>query len=302
MRDNKAVGLFFAAADLERARQNLEREPIRSAVKLLERPPAEPLERAYLLALRYRLYDEVAAGQTALDLLRASDFFRDTSVDLPAIKRALGWLSVLALLEAEADLLAALEAKMLAFATVETAADPLRELWLGALLLAAARLQANEANFQRAVAIYRQAVDQRIHPEGYLKGIVDRDDAERTYADQLAGTCALVLLAELAEPAGLDLWSYSNRAVSVKTAASYTFYYYFYPENWRWGPGLTRERTLALMRREGAFMEMLNRRHKLHDIDALFAEQRPLFCVYGGGLTTLTHGLAPPKKQRWRFW
>ena len=61
-------------------------------------------------------------------------------------------------------------------------------------------------------------------------------------------------MAEMAGQASLDLWSYSNRAVSVNTAATYTYYYYFFPERWKWEASLTRETTMALMRREGRLL------------------------------------------------
>ena len=180
--------------------------------------------------------------------------------------------------------------------------EPLRELWRGALTLAAGILLESGERIERGAAVYRQAIAERIHPEGYLKGIADVVDGERLYEAQVSGTGALVLLAEMAGLVGLDLYAYESRAVGIFTAVTYTHFYYFFPEKWCWEAGLSPERTRAIMRREGAFMELVNRRSPPQGIERFLEEQRPLFCAWGGGLTSLTHGLAPPKTRRWRWW
>ena len=305
---DRPFGLFHSEGDLALARENREREPIRGSLTMLESPSDDPLVTAQLAALRSQLRGDAEAGHAAIEALREGDFTRDEASDLAAIKRSLGWISVMAMLRDQpgwqrlrATYLDAVKAKLQRLNTRDETGDKLREFWLGAATMAAGILLENDENIERGADVYRRAVDQQIHPEGYLKGIVDTENASRTYASQLSGTCALVLLAEMAAQVGLNLWSYDNRAVTVITAATYTFYYYFFPEKWRWESGLTRERTNAVIRREGAFMEMVNRRQAPHGIEQLFEEQRPLFCAYGGGLTTLTHGLAPPRKKRWRL-
>ena len=146
---------------------------------------------------------------------------------------------------------------------LEDSGDLLLRLWLAALAMAAGLLLKEQAAIESAGAVYRSTVDRHIHPEGYFKGLVDVDGARQTYDAQFSATGALALLSEMAQQAGLDLWSYNNRGVSVNTAATYTFYYYFFPERWRWEAGLTREYTQAIMRREGAYFEMVNRRSPL---------------------------------------
>ena len=303
----RSPGLFFADDDLQIARDNLARDPIRAAVELLDAQRDDPLETAHLAALRYRLRGDSDAGRSAVETLRQADFAGDLSTDLTSMQRALGWLSVIAMLRdhpawrpLQAALLPAIESQVeqrnLQGATGAAA------YWLGALNMAAGILLESAPHCERGANSYRQAVDAHIHPEGYLRGIVDKEGAEQTYEMQLSATCALVLLAEMAGQVGLDLWAYDNRAVTVNTAATYTYYYYYFPEKWRWEAGLTRARTLAAMRREGAFIELVNRRHPLNGIEQLFEEQRPFFCACGGGLTTLTHGFTPPKHRRWRLW
>ena len=307
---NPSDGLYFTAADLQLARNNREDEAIRSALTLLKTPPRDALSEAYLAALGYRFDGDIESGQRALQALVMSDLGAGTmGVDYSAVKQALGWLGAMAMLldhpgwaAQESALLGATEAHIDALNHSQEPADLLRDFWLGALNMAAGIILDSADHRERAAALYRRAVDQHIHPEGYLKGIVDRENIVDSYESQLSGACALVNLAEMAERADLDLWSYNNRAVTPITAATYTFYYYFYPEKWRWEPGLTRERTLRAMKREGAFMELVNLRHELHGIEQLLAEQRPFFCPWAGGLTTLTHGLVPPKNKRWRLW
>ena len=296
--------LLFSARDLQLARDNRDREPVRSALPLLDTQPEDALALAQLRALRYLFYDDAGAGRTALEVMQGQDFQDFDPADLPAIQRRFGWLTVISLLRDHPDFAGNYRATI-----VDTpqqlegaaASDLLRMLWLAVVAMAAGILLEDDRQFQSAVSTYRRAVDQNIHPEGFFKGIVDVDGARQTYQAQFAATGALVLLSEMARQAGEDLWSYNNRAVSANTAATYTFYYYFFPESWRWEEGLTRELTIAIMRREGAYFEMVHRRSPPRGAEELFAEQRPLFSAVAGGLTTLTHGLKPPAKKRWRL-
>ena len=300
-------GLSFSGEQLRLARENRDSQVIQSALQLFDTPRQESLDTAYLAALRYVLEEgkDESAG-LAWQLLGQTDLGAESAQSHQGCQALLGWLSALAMLRdhrtwetARAAYEASFEA---ARSNLESAAKPLDGIWRGALQLALGIVFDREADRRAGVAAYRRAVDQHIHPEGYLKGIVDIDGAQQTYESQVSGTGALVLMAEMGEQAGLDLWAYENRAVSVHTAAAYALFYYFYPEKWRWESGMTAERTSAVIRREGAFLEMVNRRQPMRGIEALLDEQRPMFCAYGGGSTTLTHGLAPPNKPRWRFW
>lgn len=297
-------GLFHSEADLQLVRENIEREPIRGAVARLRSAEADRLGQAYLSALRGQLFGDRAAGDSAADALKTADFMSDGGDGLECLKRALGWLSVLAMLRDHPACEASWRAAIVdALSRFEARDEGLQALWLGALTLAAGIVLESDERIERGAAVYRRAVERMIHPEGFLRGIADLADAPGRYEAQASGCCALVLLAEMAGRVGLDLWSYESRAVGVFTAVAYTHFYYFFPEKWRWEEGLTLARTREIMRREGAFMELAHRRNPPQGIEQFLAEQRPLFCAWGGGLTTLTHGLAPPaKKRRWRLW
>ncbi|MDE2854658.1 MAG: hypothetical protein OXN88_10845 [Chloroflexota bacterium] len=303
---SQARGLFHSAADLQLARSKRESEPIRGALARLENSEEDPLARAQLAAMRGQFHDDAQAGHAAAAALADADFGPAALEDLAGLKRALGWLSLIAMLRDHPAWQPAWRDRVNDVrAWLDEGRQPPDvegELWRGALQLAAGALLDNDEAIEQGAAVYRRAVDEIIHPEGYLKGIADIADAPARFEAQLSGACALVLLAEMAGLLGLDLWFYDSRAVSVITAVTYTHYYYFFPEKWRWEAGLTRARTMAAVRREGAFLEMVNRRRPPQGIEALFTEQRPLFCAHGGGLTTLTHGLMPEKKRRWRLW
>lgn len=299
-------GLFFGAEHLHIARQNRDDEAVRAAVELLNAPMSEPLDAAYLAALRYQFFDDQASASVAAQLLQNANLKTELASEREGCKLLLGWLSVVAMLKRHQSWLT-LQAQIkdlyaTAIANVRECEDPLDALWQGALQLAVGIVLDQERSLQNGAAVYRKAVQNVIHPEGFLKGIADGDQGPRGYAAQVSGTGALVLMAEMAARSGLDLWSVNNRGVTPVTASTYLLFYYFYPEKWIWSSGITRVETEAIMRRDGAFIEMVNRRHPLRDCEHLLDELRPLFNPLAGGLTTLTHGAAPNEKRRWRLW
>ena len=296
-------GLFHSEADLRLARDNLDGEPISGALARLQKPEADPLAQAHLYALRGQLFEELEAGYRAAAALNAIDFLAADPPDLQGIKRALGWLSVAAMLRDHPAWQAAWREPIASTLDHAGPADEgLPQFWLAALKLAAGLLLESDEAIESGAAMYRRAVEQRIHPEGFFRGIADIADGKDLYEAQVSATCALALMAEMAGQVGRDLWSYESRAVSIFTAVAYTHFYYFFPEKWRWEADLVPARTDAIMRRDGAFMELVNRRRPPNGIEQFLSEQRPLFCAWGGGLTTLTHGLAPARQRRWRLW
>ncbi len=303
---NTSSYLLFSAGDLQLARENQASDVVRGALPVLDSQPEDALALAQLQALRYLFYQDAAAGGLAVELAQARDPGAGDRDDLSALQRRFGWLTVMSLLRNHPNFAGNFRAVAGDAPQQLDAADAdgalLRTLWLAVVAMAAGILLEQDRPFQSAAAVYRRVVDQHIHPEGFFKGIVDVEGARQTYQAQFAATGALALLSEMARQAGEDLWSYHNRAVSANTAATYTFYYYFFPERWRWEAGLNRELTMSIMRRQGAYFEIVNRRSPLRGAEELFAEQRPFFSAIAGGLTTLTHGLKPPAKKRWRLW
>ncbi len=297
-------GLTFTSAHLKLAQENRSSPLIQEALRLLDARGRERLEAAYLAALRAQWHhDDEGSARLAGRLLDEADLGAGPLDNIAGCQTLLGWLSVLSMLPQRpaGDRLRAAGEQAIEAAKANPAAKPLDRIWGGALQLAQGIVFDSDALRRAGAAAYRHAIDQHIHPEGYLKGIVDVDGAARAYEAQVSGVCALAFMAEMAEPVGLGLWTYENRAVSLRTAATYALFYYFYPEKWRWEEGLSSGRTTAAVRQEGAFLELAQRRQAMRGIEALFEEQRPLFCVYGGGLTTLTHAIPPPQKRRWRF-
>lgn len=300
----QAPSLFFSTADLQLARDNLQREPVKSALAMLDSPPTEPLVKAQILALRYSLRGKREDGETALAILRERES-ADVDARISGYQHAIGKLSTLAMLQDVPGGDDALDAEIARLALPLSEADRLGEYWAAVVAMTLGCLQDDDAYSDRAADSYRRAIDRHIHPEGYIRGMVDMENkptGRHSYERQLSATCALALIAEMASQRGIDLWGYDKRAVSIHTAAAYTHYYYYFPERWPWGEGLTRAHTETVMRREGAFYELINRQQPPRGIEALFAEQRPFFCAYGGGLTTLTHGAPRPKNRRWKLW
>ncbi len=304
---NTSSYLLFSAGDLQLARENQASDVVRGALPVLDSQPEDALALAQLQALRYLFYQDAAAGGLAVELAQARDPGAGDRDDLSALQRRFGWLTVMSLLRNHPNFAGNFRAVAGdAPQQLDDAADAdgalLRTLWLAVVAMAAGILLEQDRPFQSAAEVYRRVVDQHIHPEGFFKSLVDVEGARQTYQAQFAATGALALLSEMARQADEDLWSYHNRAVSVNTAATYTFYYYFFPERWRWEAGLSRELTMSIMRRQGAYFEIVNRRSPLRGAEELFAEQRPFFSAIAGGLTTLTHGLKPPAKKRWPLW
>ena len=295
-------GITHTPAQIELARQNRHIQPIADCVTRLKSAPDDAMTGAWFAGLRYQLDGAVTDADQAIQLLRDKQLPTPDSADRASSCTWLAWLSAAALLHDHANYAELLEEEAAELAaSVESLPSPddaLDELWLGALQLASGIVWRHDPCIQLGASTYRDAIDSMIHPEGFLKGIVDDESRPQTYAAQVSGCCALTLMAEMGQVAGLDLWEYDNRGVTPITAATYALYYFFYPEQWRWSESLTAAETAASMRGEGAFLEIVNRRQPLSGVDALFGELRPLFCAYGGGMTTLTHGMEPPRKRR----
>lgn len=302
-------GLLFDPELIQSVQDNKKTEPTTAAIDfMLTATPDSPLAIAQLAGLRYQFLDDKQAGQLVLDTLQNESITEGKLSYLETLQHTLAWLSVVEsvrlhpawgashdnILEAIHNLVSNLSSLPEAEMTL------LDKFWLGALNIGAAVVYENEKLLKHGREIYQAAVDHHIHPEGYLKGLVDAEDVTDTYQIQVSGTCALVLAAEMAERAGVDLWSIENRGITPITATTYLMYYYYYPDKWKWETDLTSDLTETIIKSQGAFIEIVNRRSPIRGIDIMLEDHRPLFSTYYGGLATLTHGTpAPSKKKRW---
>ncbi len=294
-------GLYFTPEHVERARKDREREPFKSAWSLLDQPPASPLDALLLNAFRYRFADDTAAGEAVIMDLQA---WVSQSLDVyPAYWEALAgtialaqgyemtrdqaaWGDGTAWRDAYQQVVETLNILPGELSLVET-------IWLGLLNLVSGVVLEDEMRLEQGVATFRQIIATEVRPEGYLPRVVDGRDGGSLERDLLA-VAGLVLLAEAGRCAGLDLWGYESRGISVHTAAAYLTYYAYYPDQWRWDADQT-EIARRAFKEQGGFLEMVYRRTQPHDLKLMLEERRPFFHPLFGGLTTLSHGVTARK-------
>ena len=320
-------GLFFSEDERDLARTGRTEAGLAAAWAQLERPPAtrtpalpEPRDALHSLALwggmRYRFADDAQAAARSLVILR--DLLTDEGPE--DYLRAAGQLITRAqtlellrpLLGAEGDELRA------AWRAAWQNAPPSREYderaWAQLLQLVAGVLFEEEALVEAGAAVFREAIAQDLHPEGYWRPVVGEEMGAApagSFARQLRTTQAYALLAEAAEHVDApwlsesqSLWTAHSRHVSIRTAIAYCAYYYFFPEHWRWEAEPLRE-TAPFFRQHGAFLEIALRRAPTRPLPLLLRELRPLVGVYGGGWTTLTHATWPARttsQWHWQRW
>jgi hypothetical protein len=306
------TGLYFGPEDVLRANQDAMREPLLATWALLNaaEPEPETLPSIMRNGLRYALKGESDAGATGIaDLLRhTTQSLADSSSYLQSAATLTAMIQCFELLRSHPDFVRRGEWLDWLFEQVSMINQPTfdlahhERLWLALVNVAAGIALERLPIFDEGTKVYHQTIDKSVHPEGYIKPAVedhkDRDGLFRL----LWSVKALVLMAEAATCAGVNLWRYEFRGVGLITAALYPLAYYFRPDKWQWSrdpnpdvevPPLTVEEVEPLFKQHGAFYEMVNRRAEKQKAVTLFLQaQRPLFDVYGGGLTTLTHGVA----------
>lgn len=177
-------------------------------------------------------------------------------------------------------------------------AEALDKFWLIALSIVSGIVLEDSDRIERGAELFRKAVDEQIHPEGYFRSVVEgAKEAVPVFQKMLLSLGALSLAAEAGAQIGLKLWNYEKRDVGLNTAASYLVYYYFYPDKWRWGTGLSEADTQAAFQEHGAFMEMLTSHVNPRGVELLLDEQRPFFSPILGGLTSLSHFKTEKRKR-----
>ncbi len=291
-------GLFFMADQIEHAQQNRARPPFDKAWALLAQEQADGLAQAQWDGLRWRFQADANAGErAAIELQRGASFEADGFWQ--GLRDAITAAQTFEMVRDHPTM--SDDGRKLWInqfsASVNNLNQPAYELahyeqlWLGVLNISAGVVLESDAWFARGVTVYEETIRDAIRPEGYLPLAVDAGDGRGFYR-QLLSVGALVLMAEAAGHVGVDLWGYASRGVSVITAAAYLTYYYYYPDKWRWDTGVEAD-SESLFRTHGGFMEMLNRHAQPKDAKLMLDTLRPLYDPAGGGLTTLTHGVAP---------
>jgi len=295
-------GLFFTEAHLQRAQKARDKAPFTKAFAILDTEHPDPLAEMLLKGYRYRLGDK-NAGEKAREALSA--WLVDThSSDLWVYMRQ----SILAgqVIELIRPLLTANIMEHWIDNTIimlKTETDATHEhIWQGVVRMSLGIVAELEDDVENATTLYKQVIDDLLHPEGYIPKIVDHHNEVTSFTYQLQASQGLALMAEMAKHIGIDLYSYNKRGVSVTTACAYPLYYYFYPEKWRWSgdkyrpsEGVPEATAKQLFRDHAGFLEIIAEHYKpaLKAIQMIHDDLRPTFDPFGGGLTTLTHAPAP---------
>lgn len=287
-------GLYFSVEHTRTARQQAKRAFIETAFDRLRTIEYEGARGVQWLGLRFRFDDDTHAGeQGAARLLGLMD--GEINADVPYLDAVHETLILLQSVEMLRDhpalnphvgrCLDALWNRIAQLDAHEIELTYVEGLWRGLLYLAGGIVLEREPIFAHGVEVYRAAVEQDIHPQGYIARAVEGGDGGSLHR-QLLALSALVLMAEAASHAGVNLWTHELRGVSAMTAVMYPVYYFFRPDNWKWDTTAD----TALFRQYGGAFEIAHRHNPLPDLKLLLNELRPVCDPLAGGLPTLTHG------------
>jgi hypothetical protein len=169
----------------------------------------------------------------------------------------------------------------------------LDEIWRTAMKIASSVVLERDDVFVLGTEDFKLIVASHIHPEGYLPKLVENSNGG-ALERQLFAAKGLALAAEAATHAGTNLWTFESRGISAKTAAIYAAAYYEYRDTWKWDEPPTIEANEMLYQHNAGFFEMLNRQLEPYVLRGTMDKLRPIFDPYGGGMTTLSHGI--PKR------
>lgn len=296
-------GLFFTEGHVQRAQKNRNKAPFATAFALLDAPHENINAEMLLNGYRYRLGNNMA-GEQARDMLAGWIQNASSETIMDALQQALLTGQVIELIRpllSDTPHIRQWYEHVRQYIDYQT--DHLQELlWQGVLMMTIGIIDEQEQMIQQAVTRYQTAIDDWLHPEGYMPHIIDKDDETTNFRHQIQATQALALMAEMAKHIGIDLYGYNKRGVSVLTACAYPLYYYFYPEKWRWSgdpkrasDGIPEETAKTIFKAHIGFIEIIADHYKppLKAIQMILDDLRPCFDPLGGGLTTLTHAPAP---------
>ncbi len=290
-------GLYFSREHVEVARQHREDPPFEAAWKMLHERAQTGVQHAQWGAIHYRFDDDIIEGEGALKQLMtcARGGFDPDMTFIDALNELLVEAHAFEMLRDHPAMDAATEAEFLGLfeqhfaylTTLDTEHSYVEALVLTLLKFVAGVVLEREALLQQAIDVYERVIREDIHPQGHIPKAVGAKDGGGLLR-QLLTVAVLVLMAEASSLVGFNLWDYSFRGVSLMTAFSYLLYYYYYPDKWRWDPNVTAEP----FREYGGFLEIVNRRAYPKDLKPLLDDLRPVYDAPGGGLTTLSHGVA----------
>ncbi len=319
-------GLIFTEDHIRKARANKDDLPFNPAWALLNTLDGQTeLDSLLIAGLRYRLRADIPAGESGASrllsmawplLIEAEDGIESTLAQYRAhfvLCQAFELLRENPILENPVNWLADFR-QQTAQLPPPSAEDAISQLWHAVAGVASGIVLEDADLYHAGIAVFRQVIDEEIHPEGHFRTAIKVDPEAQSLHNQLLGAQALVLIAEMSACAGVDsdrhLWHYESRGVSAITAATYPLYYYFYPAEWRWNgseyrpsAGVTIAEAKALFRQHAGFLELLPSRYEkpLKAVQMVLKELRPVYDARGGGLTTLTHATPEPKRRRRRW-
>lgn len=311
-------GLYFIDEHIQRAHDQRQMEPFRAAwAALRQRRQVDLLSLAQWQGLLYRFDDDAEAGSRAVRILQQDDLMPSSpSNNLEVVAAALTQAQCFEMVRNHPDFTQPGE-WMQRFGGIvgelnRASGDWFftERVWLNALNLAASIVLEAESPFRQAVEIFKDIIRHDVHPEGYIRKAAQGQKHE-SLMRMLLTAQAVILTAEMATHAGVDLWAFNERRVSALTPTPYLLYYFYYPEKWRWDAeaeadlvpeeGESRieiEAAQALYKRHAGLWEMAQRQNWSKDRQMLLDEIRPVYDLWGGGLVTLTHGTAEPRRKR----
>jgi hypothetical protein len=301
--------LYFTPDHVQAAQRDQERDPLKDAWAYLYAHQPSGAEAALWGGLRYRFAAQIKPAEVSVELL-----MRHIDPALMGGRGSMDAVSETIMLAHAYEMLRDFkgfrpedqgrwrDALAERINTLNTPNDDLlihERLWLGLLNVAGGVVLEREPLFQQGVETFQHAIAEEVRPQGFItKAVTQRetDQPSATFYRQLMSSSALVLMAEAAGCTGVNLWDYAVRGVSVITTAIYPIYYFYTTQKWKWEPGLLVDDVQALFKRHAGYLEMVQRRAQMRDLNTLLQDLRPVFDPRGGSLTTLTHATAPKRR------
>ena len=165
------------------------------------------------------------------------------------------------------------------------------QYWMAAQAAAVGIASNDPGLLKWAVAVYRKAIAADILADGHMPQETARGELGMFY--QNFALAALVLVAEMAEHQGIDLWSYSFKDKDLKLAIDYLFNFLDAAQEWPWSE---KPQDMGFLDpgQEGkkiGWFEIAYQHYRDPIIAQHLSRQRPIFSRRTGGMTTLTHGL-----------